>query len=190
MSVSNVYYENCGGGDEQYTPYYAVEIIIPYIQHLKEKIFWCPCDTEESEFVKVLRENGFKVVHSHISTGQDFFEYEPEQFDVILTNPPYQNKRKFIERAESFKKPYAFFLPANIISDSVLNDIFGDMSQMTCLVPDKRTRFFNAEKKATGKQPTFKAIYIGKNFFEKQIIGVTIPKNIDLNSFHKNLELF
>lgn len=189
MNNTQITYSN-GGGDEQYTPYYAVEIIIPYIQHLKDKIFWCPCDTEESEFVKVLRENDFKVVHSHISTGQDFFKYEPEQFDVILTNPPYTNKRSFIERAESFKKPYAFLLPISIIQDSILNDIYEDMSEMTCLIPDKRIRFFNKAKGEVGTQPTFKACYIGRKFFLKQMIGVKIPKNIYLSENIKNLDLF
>lgn len=186
---NNIFY-NWGGGDEQYTPYYAVEILLPYIQHLKNKIIWCPCDTEKSEFVKVLTENGFKVVYSHIANGQDFFEYEPEKWDVILTNPPYNGKRKFIERADSFGKPWAFFLPVNILSDAVLNDIFKDMSEMTCLIPNKRTLFFNAKKGAVGKQPTFKAVYIGRNFFERNLIGVDFPKNIDLNSFYKNYNLF
>ena len=72
MLNTQIVYSN-GGGDEQYTPYYAVELIIPYIQHFKDKIIWCPCDTEESEFVKVLKENGFNVVNSHIDLGQDFF---------------------------------------------------------------------------------------------------------------------
>lgn len=98
---NQVFYLN-GGGDEQYTPKKTVEMILPYIQHFKGKTIWCPCDTEDSEFVKVLHANGFNVVFSHIDLGQDFFTYEPEHFDVILTNPPYKNKRSFMERADSF----------------------------------------------------------------------------------------
>ena len=180
MSNNAVYYTN-GGGDEQYTPYYAVECLLPYIQHWKNKIIWCPFDKEDSEFVKVLRENGFTITYSHISNGQDFFTYEPEHWDVILSNPPYHNKRAFIERADSFGKPWALLLPVNIISDSVLNDIFGDMSELTMLVPNKRTRFFNALKPtANNSQPTFKACYIGRNFFTKQLIGVNFPADIKL----------
>lgn len=66
---------------------------MPYIQHWKDKTIWCPCDKEDSEFVKVLKENGFNIVYSHIDYGQDFFAYTPRQFDVILTNPPYKNKK-------------------------------------------------------------------------------------------------
>lgn len=35
---------------------------------------WCPFDTKDSNYVKVLEENGFNVIHTHIFDGQDFFE--------------------------------------------------------------------------------------------------------------------
>ena len=76
MTNNQVYYTN-GGGDEQYTPRKTVEILLPYIQHLKDKIIWCPFDKEDSQFIQVLKENGFNVVYSHIEYGQDFFDYEP-----------------------------------------------------------------------------------------------------------------
>ena len=50
---NQVYYQR-GGGDEQYTPRYGVEVLLPHIQHLKDKIIWCPFDREDSQFVKVL----------------------------------------------------------------------------------------------------------------------------------------
>ena len=119
--MSQIYYLQ-GGGDEQYTPSYGVEILLPYIQHLKDKIFWLPFDKEDSQFVRVLTKHGFKVVHSHIEQGQDFFEYEPPEWDLILSNPPYNNKRKFWERALNLKKPFALLLPLNMLSDMVIND--------------------------------------------------------------------
>lgn len=63
-------YKNSPNGDEQYTPQYAVLPILKYLP--KGKIIWCPFDTEHSEFVIALEENGFEVIHSHIKTGQDF----------------------------------------------------------------------------------------------------------------------
>lgn len=181
LNTSQVFYSS-SGGSEQWTPRYAVEILIPYIQHLKDKIFWCPFDTEESQFVKVLQENGFKVVYSHISRNQDFFNYEPEQWDVLLSNPPYDGKSKFMERADSFHKPWALLLPLNITADSIINKMFGDCSELTILMPNKRTRFYNKNKPDEKQsQPTFKASYIGRNFFQKQIIGVNFPEKINLS---------
>lgn len=82
--------------DEQYTPAYAVAPIIKYIPG--NKIVWCPFDTEHSEYVLALKAAGIRVVHSHILTGEDFFVYEPEEWDLIVSNPPFSIKQKVVER--------------------------------------------------------------------------------------------
>lgn len=120
MTDNQVYYQQWGG-DEQYTPKHWVELLLPYIQHLNDKTIRCPFDREDSQFVKVLQENWFKVVYSHLDYWQDFLTYEPEQRDVIISNPPYKNKRVFRERALNLGKPFALLLPINILSDSVIN---------------------------------------------------------------------
>ena len=76
--------------DEKYTPGYGVLPIIKYIP--EGKTVWCPFDTEHSEFVLKFRDAGFHVVHSHICNGQDFFDYEPSQWDVLVSNPPFSRK--------------------------------------------------------------------------------------------------
>ena len=48
-----------GKNDECYTERYAVEPLLDYLEPFKDKIIWCPFDTEKSEFVKVFRENGY-----------------------------------------------------------------------------------------------------------------------------------
>jgi len=30
-----------------------------------------------------------------IDEGKDFFEYEPENWDIIVINPPFKNKKSF-----------------------------------------------------------------------------------------------
>lgn len=187
VSTSQVFYAS-SGGNEQWTPRYAVEMIIPFIQHLKGKIIWCPFDTEDSYFVKVLKEHGFNVTYSHISLGQDFFTYEPEHWDVLLSNPPYQDKAKYMERAESFGKPWALLLPLNITADSVLNRMFGNLSELTILMPNKRVRFFNKNNpESKQSSPTFKASYIGRNFFTKQLQGVDLPKKMDMSDWNATI---
>ena len=160
-----------GKNDECYTHRYAVEPLLEFLVPFRSKIIWCPFDKEDSEFVKVLSENGFKVVFSHISNGQDFFNYEPEQWDVIISNPPYQNKRSFWERCLDFKKPFALLLPLNILSDSVINVTMKERErELQLLIPSRRMRFFNKQTGETGNQPTFKASYFGVNIFQQQII--------------------
>lgn len=166
-----IIYHTIDGGNEQYTLRYGVEILLPHIQHLKDKIIWCPFDKKDSEFVKVFKENGFRVVFSHIENGQDFFNYQPEKWDVIISNPPYKNKRAFWERCLDLKKPFALLLPLNILSDSVINITMRERErELQLLIPSKRMRFFNKLTGEVGNQPTFKASYFGVNIFKQQII--------------------
>lgn len=170
MKANQVYYQQ-GGGDEQYTPRYGVEVLLPHIQHLKEKIIWLPFDREDSQFVKILTQNGFNVVFSHIDYGQDFLSYEPKEWDVIISNPPYKNKRIYWERCLNLKKPFALLLPLNILSDSVINTTMREReSSFQLLIPSRRMRFYNAKTGEIGNQPTFKASYFGVDIFGKQII--------------------
>jgi hypothetical protein len=168
--MNQIYYEQ-GGGDEQYTPKYGVEVLLPHIQHLKDKIIWCPFDKGDSQFVQVLKENGFNVICSHIETGQDFLTYEPDNWDVMISNPPYKNKRVYWERALDLGKPFALLLPLNILSDSIINSTMREReSDFQLLIPSRRMRFFNALSGKTGNSPTFKASYFGVNMFKQQII--------------------
>ena len=61
--------------DEWYTPEYAVEPLLKYIE--PNSTVWCPFDTDESNYVKVLRREGHTVLHGSLLTGQDFFEVPP-----------------------------------------------------------------------------------------------------------------
>jgi hypothetical protein len=159
--------------DEQYTPAYGVEILLPHIQHLKDKTIWLPFDKGDSQFVKVLRDNGFYVIHTHIEDGFDFLNFEPNSWDVLLSNPPYKNKRIYWERALSFGKPFALLLPVNILSDAIINQTMkGREKDFQLLIPNKRMRFYNNITCETGNQPTFKASYFGVSFFKERLILV------------------
>lgn len=112
-----------GKNDECYTPDYGVYPIIKYIP--ENAVVWCPFDTEESQFVKLISENGNKVIYSHIHSGQDFYTYEPrDKWDVIVSNPPFTNKRRIFERALSFNKPFALMFPLTWLNDSAPKRIF------------------------------------------------------------------
>ena len=97
--------------NELYTPAFAVDPIIKYLP--KDKIMWLPFDDEWSMFYQRLTEEGFKVIRSSLSEGKDFFEYEPDTWDFIVSNPPFSVKDKVLERLYSFNKPFAVLLPLN-----------------------------------------------------------------------------
>ena len=93
--------------NELYTPYYATDHIIKYLP--KDKITWCPFDENWSAFYNRLKEEGYNVVRSSLAEGQDFFNYEPEKWDIIVSNPPFSIKDKVLERLYSFNNHLRFF---------------------------------------------------------------------------------
>ena len=93
--------------DEFYTPNYAIE---PLLKYLKPSSFiWCPFDTHESNFVKMLINAGHNVHWTHIEAGMDFFTEEPPKgIDYIISNPPYSIKHEVFERLFKLNIPFAF----------------------------------------------------------------------------------
>jgi len=116
------------GGDESYTYPYLIKPLIPFVEEFREAkgietkkdlTIWCPFDLSEeliidgkkypkSYYVDIFEKKGYNVVSSHIFKGQDFFEYEPENYDVIISNSPFQNKRLFFQRAIELKNLFVF----------------------------------------------------------------------------------
>lgn len=166
IDSSKVLYSK-GKNDECYTPKYAVYPILKYLD--KSKIIWCPFDLEESNFVKILKENGFKVVHSHIETGQDFYNYEPKEWDVIVSNPPFTNKRKIFERCLSFNKPFALIMSNTWLNDAAPKQLFKDRD-LQLLMFDKRIKYVNKEGEYIDNKITFSSSYYCCDLLPKQII--------------------
>ena len=155
-----------GANDECITLDYAVKPIIKYIP--KGWTVWCPFDTEDSEFVKQIRDNGNKVIYSHISDGKDFYTYEPsEHWDCIISNPPFTNKKLIFERALSFNKPFALITSNTWLNDSAPKQLFKD-KELQLLMFDKRMKFLN--NGTIQNKITFSSSYFCYNFLPKQII--------------------
>ena len=176
-----------GNNDECYTPDYAVKPILKYIP--KDAIVWCPFDTDKSEFVKQISKQN-EVVYSHISTGQDFFNYEPDDWNIMLSNPPFTNKRKYFERALSFNKPFALIMTNTWLNDSAPKQLFKD-KDLQLLMFDKRMKFVSPDGRDNDKI-TFSSSYYCWNFLPKQIIMEELdvpPKKVSQKVFTPLTEL-
>lgn len=167
MSNSNSILYSAGKNDECYTPEYGVKPIIKYIP--KNWVVWCPFDKEDSLFVKLIKENGNKVIFSHLDYNQDFYLYEPdEHWDCIISNPPFTNKRKIFERALSFNKPFALIMSNTWLNDSAPKQLFKD-KELQLLMFEKRMKFVKPDGTIENKI-TFSSSYYCWNFLPKQII--------------------
>jgi len=155
-----------GNNDECYTPNYGVTPILKYIP--KDAVVWCPFDKQESEFVKQISKRN-SVIFSHLDNNQDFLQWEPNKhWDVIVSNPPFTNKRKFFARALSFNKPFALIMTNTWLNDSAPKQLFKD-KDLQLLMFDKRMKFHSPDGRPNDKI-TFSSSYYCWNFLPKQII--------------------
>ena len=172
INSSKILYST-GRNDEWKTPAYAVHPVIKYLK--KDWVVWCPFDLEsESEYVKVLRDAGFKVICSHISEGKDFFLWEPkEHWDIIISNPPFTNKREIFKRAIELGKPFMLLMSNTWLNDAAPKQIFGEgeSSELELLMFDKRVNFINRETGETCKKGiTFSSSYYCRGVLPRAII--------------------
>jgi hypothetical protein len=129
--------------DEWYTPESGVLPILKYIKP-NSKI-WCPFDGEESNYVKLFKEKGFKVVNTHISTGGDFFKIAIPDCDYIISNPPYSMRNQVLQKLFSLNKPFAMLMNTNGLFDSQVRwDLF-KINNFTLIYLKGRTSFFQEQ---------------------------------------------
>lgn len=159
--------------DEVYTPENAVLPIIKYIPR-NFKTVWCPFDEEDSNFVLLLRKNGYKVIASHIKDNKDFFTYEPDEpYDVIISNPPFSLKDSILKRLYELNKPWAMLLPLPTLQGQKR---FKYIKDCQALIFDKRINYYkNKETKEIQKGVAFASIYICRNFLPKDLIFESLP---------------
>lgn len=169
IKSNNILYSK-GKNDEFYTPLYAVKPIVDYILKLKgtQLTVWCPFDKDDSNFVKYLKEKGFNVLNSHIDNGQDFYSYEPEKYDIILSNPPFTGKRKIFERAISLNKPFGLLMSNTWLNDSAPKQLFKDID-LQLFMFEKRIHFIQPNGEIN-KKTTFSSSYYCYNLLDKQIV--------------------
>ena len=156
--------------DEVYTPAYAVKPILKYIRMKDYPVtVWCPFDTEESEFVKLIRAEGHKVVNSHIDEGKNFFYWEPEEkYDYIISNPPFSIKDDVLKRLYELNKPYAMLLPIPSLQGQKR---FPYIKDCQALIFDKRINYFkDLITKEIQKGVSFGSFYLCRDFLPQDLI--------------------
>ena len=154
--------------DEYYTPRILVEPILHFIK--PNSTVWCPFDTEQSEFVIALKEAGHKVIYSHIWQGQDFFTYEPkEDYDYIISNPPFTKKLAVLERLYSLNKPFAMVMGLPILNYQEVGEFFLD-KPLQLLIVDKKVSF-------DGNTASFNNSYFCRDMLPGDLMFWHLPHN-------------
>ncbi len=168
--------KNMNPNDEFYTPIYAIKPLLKYLDNYKT--IWCPFDNEDSYFVKELEKAGHKVIYTHILNGEDFFEIEPDNYDCIVSNPPYSLKNEVLNRLFKLNKPFAMLMGVvGIFESKTRFDLFKN-NNFEIMYFNKRISYFrNYEEEKPMLNPPFSSVYITHNVLPKQIIFEEIEKS-------------
>jgi hypothetical protein len=123
------------------TPKYAWEYIKDYIP--KDKVIW-EAFYGDGNSGNYLTELGFNVIHEEI----DFFTEPPDEYDIIVSNPPFSKSKEILKQLLIYDKPFILIFPSSKINTSYFREWKDKGIQI--IIPRKRIHF---TKLVDGKVP-------------------------------------
>jgi hypothetical protein len=127
MSVFNAVPKNVN--DDCVTP---IEVWTNIEQYLpKDKIIWCPFFYNGEHKLKDL---GYNIIHQ----DRDFFTSQPDDYDLIVDNPPFSKKKDILRRCLELDKPFILIMPTSTLCYQYFK-IYKDNIQL--IIPPKRYNF-------------------------------------------------
>lgn len=143
---------------------------MPLLKYIKkDMLIWCPFDTIESNYYKIFIEHGYNVITSHIDDDLDFFEYQPDNFDIIISNPPYSRREDVLDRCFSFNKPFALLINDAGLFDSKKRFELLSKNKFEIMIFNKRIGYIKPDNGSLNGVP-FKSIYLCSNVLPEQFV--------------------
>lgn len=144
------------GMDACQTPAYAIDPLLPYLSRFST--IWEPA-AGEGLMVDALLDSGFHVLASDLIRDQNFFFYEPdEEWDCLVTNPPYSIKFKWLERCYQLGKPFALLMPLEALGTRTAQEMF-DACGIEIILLNRRVNFKMPEKGWEAGGATFPTVW-------------------------------
>ena len=131
-----------GSPDDFQTPPVALKPLLPYLG-TDWRIWECACG--KGNLVRGLTEYGFDVIGTDALGGYDFLTYEPDNYDCIITNPPFKYKQEFLERCYELGKPFALLLPLTTLETRKRQELMRK-NGVEIILFDKRINFETPNK--------------------------------------------
>lgn len=136
------------GDDNLRTPARAVELLLNHVS--EDQMFWEPC-CGGNHIVDIIN-NKSTVLGTDIADLEfpvDFLDKETRDrmiktfgIEIIITNPPFSLKNKFIEACIDTKLPFALLLPTTALCTIARQKMFRD-NGISILTLGGRTEFMN-----------------------------------------------
>jgi hypothetical protein len=130
------------GYDSCQTPPYALEPLLPYLN--QRYIVWEPA-RGEGLLATAINDAGFRTIGTDITEGLNFFEYEPQDWHCIITNPPYSIKYEWIQHCYDLEKAFALLVPLETMGAAKAQKMFKKYGAKFLLL-DKRVNFKMPDK--------------------------------------------
>lgn len=127
-----------GQPDDYQTPPSAMAPLLPHIK--PGSTIW-ECAAGLGQLSRGLESHGFNVIETDILTGHDFLkDSPPDDWDVIVTNPPYSLKDEFLARCYALGKPFALLMPLTSLEGRKRQRLFG-LHGVEMIIMERRVNF-------------------------------------------------
>lgn len=144
------------GFDACQTPPYAIDPLLPYLN--TDWTIWEPAQGERL-LVEAFYDSGFANVEgSDLLTDQNFFEYQPSQWDCLVTNPPFSLKYKWLERCYELGKPFALLVPVETLGAKTAQELMQHYGFEILLL--NRRVAFKMPNKGWDSHPQFPVLWL------------------------------
>lgn len=129
-------------------PQISVKPLLEYVP--KSKKIWC-CSSGAGRMVDYIAGQGYSVTGTDIMQGFDFLDTlaETPEFDVIIENPPYSKKDKWLKRCYDLGKPFALLMPITALGEQKRTQMYKKHGIEMLMLPE-RTDFITPNGKEGG----------------------------------------
>ena len=181
--------------DDFYTLYKDVKFELDhYIDQFKDKIIYCPCDTEKSAFVKYFLELKAKglikeLIYTSLQNGTDFLSDTAidnyKRSDIIITNPPFSLFRQFLSLLDSLNKKFIIWGNTNALTYKLVINLLVHNKILLGHIANKTCEFEVPEDYVIDSNSNVSSVN-GRNLVK--VPAITVFTNLNVNRDSK-LEL-
>ena len=159
---------DCPKFDPNENDYYTTKQMWENISHLvpKDKVIWEACLLDSKSIsMNYWKEMGYEIVGNNT---WNCLNYYPINYDIIITNPPFETKikQKILKHLVKLDKPFIIILNCMNIYSKYFRDIFGEnIKHLQQIIPEGKIKYevFNKEKNCLEKckkDPAFYSCYL------------------------------
>lgn len=152
------------------TPAYAIDPLVPYLRSAGIRRIW-ESAAGEGNLVNALKRSGFTVWGTDLNRGYDYFKTTPTLlWQAQVTNPPFSQKYKWLQRACELDKPFALLMPSSMLFSGKYAQPLIRQYGIEVLVPDKRVNFKTPNKGWNGSAAQFHSSWFTRGLNVGQLI--------------------